>query len=155
MTDKPAVLSATFTEWKMVKTRKALQLIFEVPLEHQEEALRVLGTPMPDKETWVAIARLADKPVPEKERVAFADKFPAQQAGILCADWQFRSWLKQSHFASVLTAEDMVDWSDLEGQEQAALIIRTYCGVNSRKVLSTTPDALEKWEEILTEYKRG
>lgn len=51
-------IRATFADWRTVKTRKALQLIFEVSLEQQAEVLAILGAPMPDVDTWVAIARL-------------------------------------------------------------------------------------------------
>lgn len=53
-----AAIKATFSEWRMVKTRKTMQLIFEVPLEQGEHVLHVLGMPMPDTEKWCAIALL-------------------------------------------------------------------------------------------------
>ena len=71
MTDA-AIIEAEYVEWKMVKTRKALQLIFEVPLEKQALVQAVLGTPMPDTSTPVAIARLnfdAIAAAPEPEQI--------------------------------------------------------------------------------------
>lgn len=53
-----AAIRATFAEWRMVKTRKVLQLVFEVPLEQQAGVLTTLGAPMPDAEIWCGIARL-------------------------------------------------------------------------------------------------
>lgn len=60
MSDARAI-KATFTEWRMVKTRKVLQLVLEVPLEQQGEVLTRLGPPIPDQEKWVAIALLDPK----------------------------------------------------------------------------------------------
>lgn len=60
--DKPAAFSATYSDLKVVKTRKVAQFIFEVPLEAAGHALNVLGgMPLPMEERWVAIARL-EKP---------------------------------------------------------------------------------------------
>ncbi len=36
-------IRATYSDLKLVKTRKVLQLIFEVPIEEGDNALRVLG----------------------------------------------------------------------------------------------------------------
>ena len=54
----PAAIRATFSDWRTVRTRRALQLIFEVPLEQQAAVLAILGAPLPEAETWCAIARL-------------------------------------------------------------------------------------------------
>lgn len=67
----PAAIRAVFAEWRMVKTRKVLALIFEVPLEQQAEVLTMLGAPMPDAEIWCGIARLAaigddEQPIPAR-----------------------------------------------------------------------------------------
>lgn len=56
--EKAAVVEATFCDWRTVRTRKTLQLIFEVEIEATENVLAVLGAPLPHKTTWVAIARL-------------------------------------------------------------------------------------------------
>ena len=52
----PAI-RATYSDVKLVKTRKVFQLIFEVPIEDADNALRVLGgLPRPAAERWVGIA---------------------------------------------------------------------------------------------------
>src|SRR5690606_7539090 len=60
-----AVISAVYTEWKMVKTRSALVLCFEVPLEQQATVQAALGTPLPDQSIHVAIARLREGAAPQ------------------------------------------------------------------------------------------
>lgn len=59
MTDKPAAFSASYADLKVIKTRRVVQIIFEVPLEAAGHSLNVLGG-MPDTESeaWFAIARL-------------------------------------------------------------------------------------------------
>ena len=58
MTDK-AAFSATYSDWKVVKTRRVVQIVFEVPLEAAGHAYNVLGgMPRFEKEEWFAIARL-------------------------------------------------------------------------------------------------
>jgi len=60
--DKPAAFSATYSDLKLIKTRKVVQFVFEVPLEAAEHAMNVLGgMPSPMTESWFAIARL-EKP---------------------------------------------------------------------------------------------
>jgi hypothetical protein len=60
--DKPAAFSATYSDFKVIRTRDTAQFIFEVPLEAADHALNILGgVPQPMKERWVAIARL-EKP---------------------------------------------------------------------------------------------
>ena len=46
MADARAIRAA-FTEYRMVKTRSALQLIVEVPLEQQADVFNKLGYPLP------------------------------------------------------------------------------------------------------------
>ena len=149
MSDDAAVISATFSEWKMVKTRKTLQLIFEVPLEAQAEALRVLGVPMPDKETWVAIARLEQKPKAEAPKTKrLEDMPPAQQAGALIRDWEFRRWFDNSRFYNH-------DLAHMQGMDRADRGIKNFCGIRSKTELNSDPIAMARWEQIFREYREG
>jgi hypothetical protein len=62
MNDKPAAFSATYSDFKVIRTRDTAQFIFEVPLKAADHALKVLGgVPQPMEERWVGIARL-EKP---------------------------------------------------------------------------------------------
>lgn len=54
-----AVFKAAYADWKLIKTRKVVQICFELPLETADLAYRVLGgMPNPAAETWCAVARL-------------------------------------------------------------------------------------------------
>jgi hypothetical protein len=57
--DKPAAFSATYSDWRVVKGRKVVQIILEVPLEAAGHAYNVLGgMPTFGAEQWFAVARL-------------------------------------------------------------------------------------------------
>ncbi|HEX5424872.1 MAG TPA: hypothetical protein VFW94_15095 [Candidatus Acidoferrales bacterium] len=59
MTDNPAAFSASYADIKTIKTRGAVQIIFEIPHEAAGHALNVLGgLPDPSKSNYFAIARL-------------------------------------------------------------------------------------------------
>lgn len=132
---KPAAFSATYADWRLVKTRKTVQIVFEVPVEKADEAYQVVGgMPNNGEETWFAIARLNPKGVrqeearsedtpevspvvPPRPRKPFADHTLPQQAGILCADPVFRAWIRETHDTNgckLDTAEDVAEWLRLE-----------------------------------------
>src|ERR1700677_246311 len=97
--DDRAVIQASFADWKLIKTRSCIQLIFEIPVEASYLAYSVLGgMPRPGSEVWCAIARLDMKkasgplfeektkpePKPKAPRTPVAiDKRLAQRAAIL------------------------------------------------------------------------
>ena len=56
--DKPAFL-ATYSDWKYLKTRGVIQVVFEIPLHDEESARAVLGgMPNPAEEGWYGITRV-------------------------------------------------------------------------------------------------
>ena len=55
-----AAFQATFSDWKLIKTRKVVQVVLEIPLEGADVAYQALGgMPDPAKEIWVASTSLA------------------------------------------------------------------------------------------------
>lgn len=152
MTDTPAAFQATFSDWRLVKGRKVVQCVFEVPIEGAGLAYDVLGgMPDPSKSVWCAIARLnlggaddveretAPRPVPDKPP-AGARKSPAQMAGILCGERLFRTFLTDIGLPAFET-------------EAAAAVVREYCDVESRsEILPGTP-AGDKWEQLLAKFE--
>jgi len=134
-----AIIEAEYVEWKMVKTRKALQLIFEVPLEKQALVQAALGTPMPDTSTPVAIARLnlaaLTQAEPEQIEAPRRSKSLAQVAGILCNTGSFRKFIR------------------VETVDQAADYIRAHCGVSSRANIDGNPDATAAFDALRGEYE--
>jgi len=133
-----AIIKATFSEWRMVKGRKVLQIICEVPLEAQRQVFEALGAPMPDAETWVAIARLRRDAVqqePEQIEAPRRSKSLAQVAGILCNTGSFRKFIR------------------VETVDQAADYIRAHCGVSSRANIDGNPDATAAFDALRGEYE--
>ncbi len=149
-----AIIQAEYVEWKMVKTRKALQLIFEVPLEHQAKVQAALGTPMPDTSSPVAIARLdlsaaQQEPAQIEHANDDADDEPhkpprplSQVAGMLCNTPTFQQFI----------CEQSEGWDHRPTSVEAADWLRANCGINSRTELNTHPVAAERFRKIRADY---
>lgn len=59
--DQPAVFSASYSDWRIVKTRGVVIVSFEIPLNAADLAYNVLGgMPTYETERRFAIARLKD-----------------------------------------------------------------------------------------------
>lgn len=127
----PRVLRARYADWRPVKGRKVLQIVLEVPLEQQEEALTMLGAPLPDRDLWVALALLSD----EHNADAFKGGKNAQRAGILCNEGAFQRW------------------AGARCPDTAAAFIRRRCSVDSRKMLDHDEDAGRAFLSMITDYE--
>ena len=56
---EPAAFTASYSDLKVIRGRKVVQFVFEVPIEAAGHAMNVLGgMPNPMSETWFAIARM-------------------------------------------------------------------------------------------------
>jgi hypothetical protein len=157
MNDDPAIIEADYTEWRMVKTRSSLQLIFEVPLERQEQVMRALGVPLPNVSTPVAIARL----VPAAERsnvVQIEDHRPvddlddelhkpprplSQIAGMFCNNVLFQKFIE----------EESDGWDHRPTTDEAADWLRHACGIKSRAELNTNEAAAARFRMIRGQYE--
>jgi len=124
------VIKARYADWRTVKGRKVLQLVLEVPLEQQDEALRMLGAPLPDRDLWVAIARLN-----EAQNDSFKGGRLAKKAGILCNEIGFQKW------------------AGAENPDGAAIFIRQRCGVESRAMLDHEERAARAFKNMELEYQ--
>ncbi len=143
-------IRATYSDLKLVKTRKVLQLIFEVPIEEADNALRVLGgMPRADAETWVGIAPITEEaatraPTPtDKPKRRMADLSRAQQAGIHCGAPLFCQFLVEHH--------NMLVDADETIKDAAVGWVRRQCR-SQRRYFDTNPDAAELWDQLRAEY---
>jgi hypothetical protein len=133
---------ATYSDFKLVRTRKVVQIVLEVPVEQSNAVLDVLGgMPDPAKESWVAVARLQQpqpdrQPRPAGERRDWRDLPPQQQAGIRCDEPAFVSFLKEQYANEWHEATDAAD------------CVRLICGVNSRADLATNNKARVIWHQL-------
>lgn len=137
MSAAPAVIKATFSDYKRVRGRKVGQLIFEVPLERLHDAIADLGgEPSIESDTWVAIARLqeaAEKWKPEEQH-------PAKECALVCQRATFWNFLSQERNARC------------ENEEDAATFVRRFCKINTRADLATNPAALNRWRLLQSAY---
>lgn len=151
MTDAAAI-SGTFAEFKTVKTRSVAQIVVEVAIEDADRALKALGgVPQPGQEKHVAVARMtAQREVsdaePIKERRKFEDLKRSQQAGMLCQDARFQTFMKEVHNA------DITAYGDEMRDRCCATSVRQFCGVNTRAAFDTNELAAAKWDTLHSEY---
>jgi hypothetical protein len=166
MSEPAAAFRATFSDWKLVKSRKVVQLVFEVPMEGADYAYQVLGgMPNPAAEVWCAVARLNEKggelasnhdprpadttPRPQPDKPAGGAKrswhelTPAQQAGIRCNEPPF--WL--------FLSENRSGWTEVKNANEAAAVVRKWCQIESRTELNTDAVAATHWRELDTSYR--
>lgn len=136
MTD--AVITGTYSDFKLVKTRSVAQIVIEVPIEKAQEAIALFGVPQPGAEVPVAVARLVnvqERPALPKPKKHWDEMPRSQQAGILCADERFQKWAAS------------------DDAEEAAKALRRQCGVSSRSELDTNPDAAGRFDMAVTQYR--
>lgn len=160
-----ATFCGTYSDWKLIRTRSVVQIIFEVPLEASGDAYQVLGgMPQPSSEVWCAIARLdmkggeanqqskpglqPDKPAPASvtdlpvraRKPVAAEKRFAQQAGICCGDPVFQQFLYE---------HDMV----IEKTEDCAVTaVYLICGVATRKDIVPGSAAADAWDRLYSKF---
>jgi len=136
-----SAFKATYSDWKLVKTRGVIQIVFEVPLADADKAYEVLGG-MPNfgTEQWFGIAAMASSPKQIKRD--WNDMLPQQQAGIRCEEITFAVFLEEEH---------PEDWH--ESMHNPAEAVRLICGVSSRADLGRNPEAAIKWRQLDDQYQ--
>lgn len=143
---KPLAIRATYSDWKLVRTRQVVQLVFEVPLAEADAAYEVIGgMPNPANERWFGIAPLdlTKKHVdarPDKAKRDWRDLLPAQQAGIRCEEPIFQAFLKETYSD---------DWNEFQ---DAADVVRALCKVTSRSDLNAIQESRVIWHQIDEQY---
>ncbi len=153
----PAAFRATYSDWKLIKTRQCVQIIFEVPLADADQAYDVLGG-MPDaaKERWFGIAPLrSDAPAeaptapeePEltsvtvKSTTPWRDLTPTVQSVLRCDQPAFQAFLREEYRTKI------------DNEKDAATEVRKICGVNSRSTLSTNHAARMIWHALDSKFQ--
>ena len=87
-----------------------------------------------------ALVEVGDDELP-KQRTDWREVQPAAQAGIRCADEQFRKYLRSEHGESA------------SNPDEAAEAIRKMCNIVSRSELSTNHKARALWHSIDSSYR--
>ena len=144
----PAAFKATYSDWKLVKTRGVVQVIFEVPLADSDAAYEILGG-MPDyaNERWFGFAALRNgQPIidapEEKQSKNWRELQPSAQAGIRCAEPLFWAFLREEMNMTLPGSAD-----------NAAEFVRSYCKVNSRAHFNTNPAAKAVWQSLDNQFQ--
>ena len=134
------VIKATFSDWRPVKGRKALQLVFEVPLEQQGEVLNMLGPPMPDVAKWCAIALLDEQKIekPPRERIV-------QRAVMLCKEPSFQKFVRDVYGVDIREGPNP--------EEAVAEWLRRFLVIESRSFLPRDEKARYMFGEMDKRYK--
>lgn len=88
------------------------------------------------------LVEIGDDELPkEKGKLDWREVQPAAQAGIRCAEPRFRDYLAVEHGKTTNTPEE------------AAAVIRSMCGVNSRAQLGVNHKARALWHSIDSGYR--
>lgn len=155
--NSPMAFRATYADWKLIKTRGVVQVVFEVPLADSDAAYDVLGgMPNPANETWFGIAPIKlhqeeeapesrqDTPQadnPDGDRRNWRDVQPSAQAAMRCDKPEFWAFLREEHRQRVANKDD------------AATAVRKICGVNSRAHFNTNHVARVAWHQLDSQYQ--
>jgi hypothetical protein len=152
-----AAFQATYSDWRLIKGRKCVQVVFEVPVEKADEAYQVLGgMPDPSESVWCAIARMNSgeteeaqarstqeigRPGPQSSGGrATPDKRLVQQAAMCCADPLFRKFLDRKYAGGIETEDDARDF------------VRGWCNVTSRAFIVPGTIAAIRWDELYSTF---
>lgn len=144
----PAAFKGTYADWKLVKTRGVVQIVFEVPLADSDNAYEILGgMPSYANERWFGIAAIRNSaPVvdaPEdKQSKPWRELHPSAQAGIRCGEPLFWAFLREE-----------VGMKDDGSADNAASFVRDHCKVNSRAHFNTNPAAKAVWTSLDSQFQ--
>lgn len=141
---------AVYADWKLVKTRQVVQVVFEVPLHDADAAYEVLGgMPAPAAERWFGIAALApERPQPVVDRPpagakrAWRDLPATQQAAMRVSN--------EPAFAAYLRENHQDEWHETGDADSCLKLI---CRIESKKELMTNHKALVLWRQIDSQYE--
>ena len=133
------MMQGTYSDLKIIKGRKVMQMVIEFPLEASSTFTECFGLPQPDMEQWVVVAKLKEEAVRRNEGATVA----IQQAGILCKEEAFGVWLRDSRGMSEV---------DPTNPDTIAQALRAILGIRSRADLSTDKEALDVWNRLKTAY---
>lgn len=133
------LMQGTYSDFKLIKGRKVCQMIIEFPSEAADTVAATFGMPQPHIEKWVAVALLNEQAVVKNQNASKA----IQEAGILCKEPRFGSWLRESRG---MTEVDPADPNTI------AEALRAILGVRSRADLSSDNEALQVWYSLKSSY---
>tara|TARA_B100001093_G_C26802003_1_gene1003838 strand:+ start:104 stop:532 length:429 start_codon:yes stop_codon:yes gene_type:complete len=138
MEDK--VIQGTYADFKVIKTRKVLQMVIEIPIEKADEFTNKFGMPNPSVEKWVAVAHLNTSSIHDANEYTKI----IQIAGILCTTAKFGEFLNNK-FKTKINVND---------SDAIANLLRSFCGIKSRTDLSVNAVARKAFNDLRIEYRK-
>lgn len=167
--------SASYSDFKLVKTRGCVQIIFEVPVEQSTAVLKILGgMPTPAEEKWFGIAPLDPKLMRESEVTLNPRNQPtvseqhktAPAIALVPHTERSRAHPKQawndiapSQQAGIV-CNDTQFWKflqahgvDVHDADSAANYVRTLCRVTSRSAFNSDEAAAGRWRSLVGNYR--
>lgn len=165
MTNIPAAIAGHFADIRTIKTRSAIQMIIEVPIEQGADIIAMFGFPQPADPVAVAVARInlgngggrKDAPIaastpivapsetasatPDKSKRQWSELSLAQQIGIRCNEQSFQRFLREKGESNVTHPDD------------AATYVRFICGVDSRRDIAGRPTAKAAWLDLEAQFQ--
>lgn len=148
------IFRASYSDWKLIKSRRVVQIVMEVSLEDSGHAYEVLGgMPRPDAEIWCGVARLnPGKEVVQDNSTArnseqvtarqlWREMGPAQQSGILRNEKPFWRFLAEQGTYDPQCKEDAVE------------AIHAICGVRSCRDIEHNHHARIIWDSLVSAYR--
>lgn len=150
-----AVIQAVYADFRLIKTRSCLQLVFEVPVERATEALAIFGVPNHLTDVHVAIARLQatgarEAPNEPEEAIRKVDTTKSERAkasyrmsddgeravtraAMLCSDPKFQEWLRERQgWAQFLPDHDRAAFTSQRLREELDIATRRDIAVTQR-----------------------
>jgi hypothetical protein len=135
------VISGTYADFKIVKTRNVAQFVVEIPLEQADAAIQMFGVPKVSVEQWVAIAALKEAAVVKTQEGADMIKL----AAMLCSNPEFGVFLRDAMRLSEV---------DPTNSESVASGLRKVLGVKSRTEFHDDSDARLAFSRLKGEYDK-
>ena len=162
----PAAFRASYSDWKLIRTRKIVQIVLEVPVEEADVAYQVLGgMPNPAESFWCAVARLQpedfkpqaspvplpDKPAGRAKRSWEELKPQPRSASVAASNSSEHSCAK--HFLTRGTGS-IIRMMISRQSKWPSYFVREHCGVHSRAdINSDNPQALDAWQRLEWDYR--
>ena len=170
------VISADYTDYKVIKTRSVVQVVLEVPIENWRSVVDLLGMPLSGSNIPVAIARLArdpgadSAPTESPQRaggVARAAALSPDRRSEIARTAANARWdntmpkrpfheLPPSQQAGILCGDPAFQrWLGVAGAITAAMTVRRRCKVQSRSQFDTDKQSAGSWAAMRTDWERA
>lgn len=149
---EPTAMQGSYVHLKFIGGRKVCQMWIEFDIAHSERLIAMFGTPNPETDTPVAVARLkavsvaeANKQLADKPAEHWNEMKLVKQAGIRCGEKAFWKWLNVK-YAIV---------HEISDDDEAARLVRSLCNVMSRAQFDTDSEAGKRWQALDLEYQQA